>query len=134
HGAATPKPLHNKPPARRHPCRIVRIFAASNGRRSFHRSSQFDNSPRRSACRPRHRRLGSPGPGRRPDSPIKKFAVASRLIELAAKYPDSAYGVKKQMYGDLETKFGLKRSQLSKLINGFNPWEFIRNKAPGKSD
>jgi hypothetical protein len=56
-------------------------------------------------------RLEPAGRGRPQDSPIKKFAVVSRLLETAAKYPGGVYGAKKQRYGDLQTAFGLKRSQ-----------------------
>jgi hypothetical protein len=80
------------------------------------------------------RRIEPTGRGRPQDSPIKKLAVVTRLIEVAAKYQDSAYGAKKQMYGDLKTKFGLGRSQSIKLIGGFNPWAFIKKKASGKSE
>jgi hypothetical protein len=79
-------------------------------------------------------RLEPTAPGRSQDSPIKRLAIVSRLIEVAAKYPTNAYGAKKQIYRDLENKFGLKRSQLSKLIKGFDPRKFIKNRASDKSN
>jgi hypothetical protein len=72
--------------------------------------------------------------GRPQDSPVKRFAVITRLIELAEKYPEYSRGAKKQIYSDLQGHFGLKRSQLIKLIDGFDPWEFLKNHASGKSD
>jgi hypothetical protein len=74
-------------------------------------------------------RLEASGRGRPKDSPVKRFAVIARLIELAEKYPEHSRGAKKQIYADLQAHFGLKRSQLIKVINGFDPWKFIREKA-----
>jgi hypothetical protein len=74
-------------------------------------------------------RLEASGRGRPQDSPVKRFAVITRFIELAEKYPEYSRGAKKQIYADLQAHFGLKRSQLIKLIRGFDPWEFIRTKA-----
>jgi hypothetical protein len=79
-------------------------------------------------------RLGSARRGRPQDSPLKQFAVVTRLIELGGKYPERARSAKKQIYGDLQAGFGLKRSQLIKLIGDFDPWKFIKNKASGKYD
>jgi hypothetical protein len=71
-------------------------------------------------------RLEASGKGRPQDSPVKRFAVIARLIELAAKYPAHSRGAKKQIYADLQAHFGLKRSQLIKIIDGFDPWEFLK--------
>jgi hypothetical protein len=60
--------------------------------------------------------------GRPIDDPLKGFAISTELVRLAETHP-SVYGAKKQMYHHLQTKFGLKRSQLSKLLSGFDPWE-----------
>jgi len=60
------------------------------------------------------------------DDPLKELAIHIELVRLAQTHP-SAYGAKKQMYHHLQTKFGLKRSQLSKLLSGFDPWKFKKD-------
>ena len=60
--------------------------------------------------------------GRPIDDPLKELAIRTELVRLAQTHP-RVYGAKKQMYHHLQTKFGLKRSQLSKLLSGFDLWE-----------
>jgi hypothetical protein len=69
------------------------------------------------------RQVHSRGPGRNTASILKKIAVRMAAIELAKTYP-KARGAKKQMEYELQTKFGLKRSQLSELLSDFDPWEY----------
>jgi hypothetical protein len=69
------------------------------------------------------RRVYSNGPGRNTASTLKKIAVRMAAIELAKTHP-KARGAKKQMKYELQTKFGLKRSQLSELLSDFDPWEY----------
>jgi hypothetical protein len=76
-----------------------------------------------------NQRLETSGKGRPPDGPVKRFAVLARFIELADKHPAHSRGAKKQIYADLQAHFKLKRSQLIKLIDGFDPWEFLKSKA-----
>lgn len=54
----------------------------------------------------------------------KKIAVQGAMLELA-QTRQPAYGVKKQINAELEAKFGLKRSRLSELTKGFDPWALI---------
>lgn len=69
------------------------------------------------------RRVYSNGPGRNTASALRKIAVRMAAIELAKTYP-KARGTKKQMEYELQTKFGLKRSQLNELLSGFDPWKY----------
>jgi hypothetical protein len=64
------------------------------------------------------------GSGRLAGSRLKKLAAQGAFLELA-QTRQPGYGVKKQIYADLEAKVGLKRSQLSKLTKGFDPWALI---------
>ena len=60
--------------------------------------------------------------GRPADDKVKKAAVLFAIAELAKTYPNE-YGAKKQIYNHLQIKFGLRRSQLSKLLSGYDPWK-----------
>jgi hypothetical protein len=76
--------------------------------------------------------------GRPADDNVKKAAVLFAIAELAKTYPNQ-YGAKKQIYNHLQIKFGLRRSQLSKLLSGYDPWEvreaFSASRTPSdKSD
>ena len=68
------------------------------------------------------RQLNSAKSGRRSDSKIKKLAVQMQYRRFAAALPNKR-GSKKQMHYHLQDKFGLKRSQLSKLLSGLDPWK-----------
>ena len=71
---------------------------------------------------------GRPAGGR-----IKKLAVQGAFLELA-QTRQPGYGVKKQIYAELEAGLGLKRSQLAELTKGFDPWALIEKTLSDKSD
>lgn len=64
---------------------------------------------------------------------IKKIAVQGAFLELA-QTRQAGYGIKKQINAELERKFGLKRSQLSELTKGFDPWALIEKTLSDESD
>jgi hypothetical protein len=71
--------------------------------------------------------------GRPAGGTIKKIAAQGALLELA-QTRQPKYGAKKQMYADLEARLGLKRSQLSEMLKGFDPWALIERTLFDKSD
>jgi len=79
------------------------------------------------------RQIKPNGSGRPVGSRIKELAAQGAFLELA-QTRKPGYGVKKQIYADLEAKVGLKRSQLSKLTKGFDPWALIEKTLSEKPD
>jgi len=79
------------------------------------------------------RQINPAGPGRRAGHRIKKLAAQGAFLELA-QTRQPKYGAKKQIHADLEARLGLKRSQLSEMLKGFDPWALIEKTLSDKSN
>ena len=79
------------------------------------------------------RQINPTSSGRPAGGRIKELAVQGAFLELA-QTRQPGYGVKKQIYAELEAGLGLKRSQLAELTKGFDPWALIEKTLSDKSD